>query len=378
MKIRMSAECAIVAAILAAGGNMPVAAASAASPAQRGEEAVAIQINVAHSGSANFAGGFAPPLVKLWSSVTGGETSYALVAEGAVFVIASENDVFSYDMATGAKNWEHLLSDSTLGGAYDDGQLYFVNFSGLMTALKSRSGKVVWATQMPGQYAFSSPPVALKGQVFTGGAGSGGTLYGVDEKTGHVNWTQSVENGDDSSPAFGNGGLYVSYPCQYYKFSLSGSSLWHYSGGCEGGGGSTPTYFQKRLYVNDWAEGNFVLDSRSGNIVGTYSGGQMPAFFTIGKKGYGLTITNGKLYCFDVKSGNTAWSFSAAGLTAMPIVINGQPVVGSSSGSVYMIDGATGTQIWTDKVAGAVTSLSAGEVKLVVVSGDTVTAYAPQ
>lgn len=378
MKIHALVSGAAIAASLAVMTGQPAVAASAFAPKGQSEEAVAMQINTAHSGEIDFADGFAAPLAKVWSNDTGGNTSYPLVADGAVFVVSNSNDLFSYDLIAGTKNWEHLVSDGTMGGAYDRGQLFFVNFDGLMTALKSKSGKVTWSAQMPGQYSFSSPPIAVDGQVFTGGAGSGGTLYGVDEKTGHVNWTQSVENGDDSSPAFGDGGLYVSYPCQYYKFSTSGNSIWHYSGGCEGGGGSTATYFKKRVYINDWASGNFVLNSKTGAITGTFSGGQMPAFFTAGKKGYGLTITNGKLYCFDFKTGNVAWSFSASGLTGMPIVVNGQPVVGSSSGSVYMLDGASGNQIWTDKVSGGVTSLSAGEGRLVVVSGSKVTVYAPK
>jgi outer membrane protein assembly factor BamB len=378
MKIHAFVSGAAIAAALAATASQPAAAASAFAPKGQSEDAVAMQINTAHSGEIAFSEGFAAPLVKLWSIDTGGDTSYPLVAEGAVFVVSNSNDLFSYDLASGSKNWEHLVSDGTMGGAYDKGQLFFVNSDGLMTALKSKSGKVTWSAQMPDQYSFSSPPIAVDGQVFTGGAGEGGTVYGVDEKTGHVNWTQEVENGDDSSPAFGDGGLYVSYPCQYYKFSTTGQPVWHYSGGCEGGGGSTPSYFKKRVYINDWASGNFVLDSKSGDITGTYSGGPMPAFYTVAKKGYGLTITNNKLYCFDVKTGNVAWSFSASGLTGMPIVINGQPVVGSSSGSVYMLDGTTGTQIWKDNVGGGVTSLSAGEGKLVVASGSKVTVYAPQ
>ncbi|MEI9932167.1 MAG: PQQ-binding-like beta-propeller repeat protein [Rhizomicrobium sp.] len=369
--IAATAVCALCAAT-------QVLAASAFAPKDQKEDAVTLQINPAHSGEVSFSEGFAPPLVKLWSQDTGGDASYALVAEGKVFTVASGNDVFAFDLATGNKDWEHLVSDGTLGGAYDDGQLFFIDFDGLMTALKSKSGKVAWSAQMPDQYAFSSPPIALKGQVFTGGAGEGGTLYGVDEKTGHVNWTQSVENGDDSSPAYGDGGLYVSYPCQYYKFALNGHPDWHYSGDCEGGGGSTPSYFKNRVYINDWASGNFVLDTKTGQIVGTYSGGQLPAFFTLNKKGYGLTLTNSKLYCFDTKTGNVAWSFSASGLTGYPIVVNGQPVIGSSSGSVYMLDGATGSQIWTASVGAGISSLSAGEGKLVVVSGSVVTVYAPQ
>jgi outer membrane protein assembly factor BamB len=368
-----------VAILCAAVAAAPSYAASAFQPKDQSEEAVALQINLAHSGDIDFAAGFAAPLAKQWSYDLGGSSSYALVAEGRVFAVANGNDVFALDAITGAKDWEHLVSDGTLGGAYDDGQLFFVDFGGLMTSLKAKSGKTLWAAQLPDQYAFSSPPIALKGQVFTGGAGSGGTLYGVDEKNGHVNWMQSVENGDDSSPAYGDKGLYVNYPCQYYKFALNGDPLWHYNGGCEGGGGGTVSYFRKHVYVNDWASGNFVLDAKTGDIVGTYSGGPTPAFFNVGNRGYGLTVTDGRLYCFDVKTGNVAWSFAGdGGLTGLPIVINGQPVIGSTSGTVFLLDGASGAQLWSDDQGGSVTSLSAGEGRLIVVAGDTITAYAPQ
>jgi outer membrane protein assembly factor BamB len=68
----------------------------------------------------------------------------------------------------------------------------------------------VWARQLPGQYAFSSPPTAKDGVVYVSGAGSGGTLYAVDEASGTVLATQPVANGDDSSPALSADAVFVS------------------------------------------------------------------------------------------------------------------------------------------------------------------------
>jgi len=52
---------------------------------------------------------------------------------------------------------------------------------------------LVGSVQLPGQYAFSSPPTAEGGFVYVGGAGDGGTVYAVDEKNGAVVWTENVE-----------------------------------------------------------------------------------------------------------------------------------------------------------------------------------------
>jgi outer membrane protein assembly factor BamB len=70
-----------------------------------------------------------------------------------------------------------------------------------MEASSASTGHVRWAIQLPLQYAFSSPPTAGNGYVYTGGAGSGGTVYAVNETTGALKWTGAVENGDNSSPA---------------------------------------------------------------------------------------------------------------------------------------------------------------------------------
>ena len=89
------------------------------------------------------------------------------------------------------------------------------------------------------------------GTVYTGGAGSGGTLYAYAESSGHLNWRASVENGDSSSPVVTKAGVFVSYACpQTYQFNpRSGAQVWHYSGPCEGGGGSTAVLHGKFLYV---------------------------------------------------------------------------------------------------------------------------------
>lgn len=76
-----------------------------------------------------------------------------------------------------------------------------------MTAFDAATGSINWSTSLPGQFSFSSAPTAADGMVFTGGAGGGGTVYGVSQSTGTVVWTGSVENGDDSSPAVDSGNL---------------------------------------------------------------------------------------------------------------------------------------------------------------------------
>jgi hypothetical protein len=57
-----------------------------------------------------------------------------------------------------------------------------------------------------------------------------------------VLWTQSVANGDNSSPALNSTSVFVSYACGLtYSFDrTTGALQWFSNSSCEGGGGKTP------------------------------------------------------------------------------------------------------------------------------------------
>lgn len=359
---------------------IPAGAAVTGGP--QGEFAVAYQINPAHSGGITFSAGFSTPLTKVWSENLGSSLTYPVIAGGRVFANSSAGVTYALDLATGTTEWSKNTG-TDLGPAYDKGSVFLVTSGGLVSSLSAKSGKTHWATQMPDQYAFSSAPMAIRGDVFVGGAGVGGDVYAVDEATGILQWEEGVENGDDSSPAFGEDGIYVSYPQQYYKFDpATGNTDWHYSGNGEGGGGNTPVYYGGRVYIQDWTSGNSILSAPTGSILGTFgaNNGDPPAFCTLanGKKA-GFSLYNGTLYGWKVSTGTNIWSFAGDNsLSTPPIVVNGLVIEGSNSGEVYALDAATGTQQWSDNTGSGVTALAAGQGTLVVVSGGVITAYVPQ
>src|SRR5262249_264286 len=148
-----------------------------------------------------------------------------------------------------------------------------------------------------------------------GGAGSGGTLYAIDESNGNVLWTASVENGDDSSPAVSGGSVFVSYACpQSYAFSITtGQQLWHYSGGCEGGGGATPVVHYGKVYVRDtygFPTDGITLDASTGANLGLGFDSNAPPAFT---GNLGVYLRNGTLTGVDLNSQQVLWSFAGDG-----------------------------------------------------------------
>ena len=154
-----------------------------------------------------------PPLEMKWSrdfSSSGVDTiSYPLIAGGMVFVTTANangnygNTLWALDENTGMTIWSVDLPGTYFfaDAAYGSGKVFVVNFDGLMKAFDAGSGTLLWSVNLPDQYAVTSAPTAVNGIVFIGGAGSGGTVYAVDETNGAVLWTMPVENGDSSSPA---------------------------------------------------------------------------------------------------------------------------------------------------------------------------------
>ena len=327
------------------------------SQAAGGSQAVAYQINAAHTGSQSDT--IAPPLVQRWSRDLGRHVSYPLIAEGKVFVttgyeFASGSKLYALDAATGATSWGPIDISGTRpwsGIAYDAGRVFAVNYDGVLRAFDAASGSLLWQTRLVPEteiWAFSTPPTALNGLVYTAGSRFGGRVFGVSQLDGSIRWTATVVVGDASSPAVSADGVYVSYTCsQAYDFApATGNLLWHHDSSCWGGGGKTPVLYGGRLYSRDSSHlGNVILNVNTGEEITGFEAYQAPAFS--GSTGY-FTLTNSRLQARDVASGSIKWSFNGDNtLNSAPIVVNGYVYIASNSGKLFALDAGTGANVWT-------------------------------
>ena len=380
--------------------SSPVAATPTPTPFPEVDQSVTWQNTIQHDGN-DAVSSLTPPLAVKWRRDFGSlgitSISYPLIAQGLVIVTTTGSGGVGSDFTksllalnehTGRKVWSVAIT-GTYGfanAAYDSGKVFIVNFDGLMQAFNAATGKLLWSVKLPGQYAFTSPPAAANGTVFVGGAGSGGTLYAVDEKTGNVLWTGSVENGDSSSPAITPTQVFVSYACpQAYAFDpVTGQLQWHFSGGCEGGGGATPVVHLGRVYVREsysTPTNGLILNANTGHQVGDFNSTTPPVF----SGNLGLYLQSGTLRGIDVSTGKVLWSFAGNGdLTSAPLIVNKTIYIGSNSGVLYALD-FKGHQVWTTQVGAAIpgsnegggptTGLGAGDGLLVVPTGSTLVAY---
>src|SRR4051812_1705529 len=245
----------------------------------RASEAVTVRENPAHTSSTSDPAVTAP-LRTVWSRNLGKTSAGAsLVAGGRVFAFTAAADGSTSLTALSAADGSVLWSrDASRLDAYDAGRVFLLSGGGTLQAVDAATGATQWTTQLPGQYSFSAAPTATGGLVYASGAGSGGTLYAVRESDGAVVWTQSVMNGDDSSPAVDAGRVFVSYsgPQTYAFDAASGAPLWHYSGCCEGGGGDTPAVADGRVWARDFAGDGYVYGAADGKLLDHFNGGTPP------------------------------------------------------------------------------------------------------
>lgn len=312
------------------------------------DAAVAYQINPTHSGNI-ISAGLHPPLHVKWSIDLGGTTSYPLIVNGKVYVIAggTVSTLYALDAATGHTVWRQPVPagyGGWVGAAYENGRIFVVPNSvpsfdeGAMFAFDANDGHQLFGITLHGQYLYTSPPTALKGAVYTSGAGSGGTVYAVREKDGKALWTANVENGDDSSPAVNTQGVFVSYVCpQSYALNpTTGQQLWHFSGTCEGGGGNTAVVYNNSVYVRDalfFDTNGLILDANTGAMTGGFNSQFAPAFF----RRAAFYTEPDSLTAVDIPTGNTLWTAApGAGdsYTSSPIVVNGVVYLGTAAGSL--------------------------------------------
>lgn len=357
-------------------------------------DATSFLINPAHTGAITF-NSVTFPTAASWSVTLDGPPSYALIADGLVYVTVNASsgtsELLALNPATGATVWGPVALSGIANAAYDNGTVFAISENigdaALMQAFDASTGAEKWSAVLSGQYDFSSAPTALDGVVYTVGAGEGGTLYALNENNGATAWTEGVNNGDSSTPAVTADGVYVAFPCWTYDFNpATGGSVWNNDTGCDGGGGGTPVVANGTLYApNGFGTYNGdTFNAETGALLGEYSADNPPAL--TGTTGYFLQ--SGTLRGITLSSNTILWSFAGDGaLVTSPIAVNQYVIVGSSNGNLYALNGSTGQQVWTQKLSAAIPSgagwganiplsaLAAGDGLLVVPAGNTLTAY---
>ena len=358
-----------------------------------GPDAVALQVTPDHAGAISFKS-MSFPTSSTWTIDLGGQPSYALIADGKVFVTvkvglgsATGSQLIALDQATGHTVWGPIqLPQGWAFPAYDGGKVFVITSfgagPGTLQAYDAETGAIDWTTTFAQGIFFETAPTAANGFVYLVGASGGPILFGVDEGSGSIVWQQSALSGTGSTPAVTSQGVYIAAVCSTDGFApMTGVSLFADNTGCSGGGGATAVVANNVLYslVGDLANGIYV-NATTGAQLGTFTADVVPAVNST----TGFFLQSGTLNAQSLTDYSTLWSFRGdGGLVTSPIIVENAVIVGSSSGQVYALDAATGAQLWTANAGGAISAgngnvisaLAAGDGLLVVPAGNTLSAF---
>jgi outer membrane protein assembly factor BamB len=373
-----------------AGGTSTATPVSVQNPAP---DAVALQISPTHAGATSFKS-MSLPAASTWSVDLGGQPSYALIADGKVFVTvkiglgsATGSQLLALDQATGHTVWGPIqLPQGWAYPAYDGGKVFVITSygagPGTFQSYDAETGAADWTTTFPQGIFFETAPTAANGFVYLVGASGAPILFAIDEGTGAIVWQQGVFSGSGSTPAVTSQGVYVAAVCSTAGFAPStGVPLFADNTGCSGGGGDTAVIANNVLYsLNGDLSNGIYVNATTGAQLGTFTADVVPAINST----TGFFLQSGTLNARSLSNYSTTWSFKGdGGLVTSPIIVNQTVLIGSTSGQVYAVDAASGAQVWTANAGAAISAgngnvlsgLAAGDGLFVVPAGNTLSAY---
>ena len=111
------------------------------------------------------------------------------------------------------------------------------NSDGHLTAFNADTGAVNWSLQTKSAQSYESVPTAFDGVVYFGGDSQGAVIYAITEASGVVDWNTTPLNGESGQLAVDDDGVFLSFACQQdFRFSITGTLIWHNDTGCGGRG----------------------------------------------------------------------------------------------------------------------------------------------
>lgn len=147
----------------------------------------------------------APAMQKIWEAACEGDTqSTPIIGENAIYVCANSGNIFAFNKVDGQKLWETSFgkSSSAAPAMGENGIIYLcgnTNDGGIVMAVNSLDGNVIWQAPSIAEYANSGIALDLNGHVYVGD--NDGTLTCYDQLSGDIVWTFKSQGKIRCTPA---------------------------------------------------------------------------------------------------------------------------------------------------------------------------------
>jgi outer membrane protein assembly factor BamB len=266
---------------------------------------------------------------RIWRTRTGGAIeSSPLVVNDSVYVGSFDGKIYCINVSDGKKIWSRETGDEIWGSpAYHDGFVYIGSIDGKMYCYWANNGTPYWnfsSNLASVKYGIYSTPAIANNKILFGSEDN--FVYCLDSTNGNLIWKFKT-----------NGYVYSSLAIYKDVVFTSNSE------------GMVGTEFREGyLYALPLEDTNFDGVLTPNEVLWKvkthdFDGGSSPAVSTISEK---VVIGSnefksggiGKLYCFDVETGEEYWNFTINGdIHGSPLIANNKIYVGSLNGEFYCI-----------------------------------------
>jgi outer membrane protein assembly factor BamB len=252
-----------------------------------------------------------------------------------------------------------------------ENKLFVLKNSGSLHAIHKRTGKRAWAKDL-GHLAASSPAYG-NGRLFVTllarGKGKPGAVAALRAKDGKVLWERPLPSRTESSPVFDNDRIYFGSEngTVYSLRAGDGAVRWKFK--AQGPVKSGLALSDGRLYFGDYGGRVYAIKQADGKQVwrtgtrGSSFGFQAGNFYSTPAVAYGrvfLGNTDGRMYSFSSRDGKLAWYKKTGGYVysspAVAQVPGFKPTVyfGSYDGNFYALDARSGKTRWVHRDGGQI------------------------
>jgi outer membrane protein assembly factor BamB len=268
----------------------------------------------------------------IWSYKTGNDARSPAVADGRVYVGSWDDKVYCLDAVTGASLWNHTTGGAVVSSpAVADGRVYVGSQDGKVYCLNAVTGASIWNYATGGK-VYSSPAV-VEGKVYVGS--EDGNLYCLNAVDGAFNWSYTTGSDVDSSPAVVADRVYVgSDDTKVYCVNASaGTHIWNCTTGDHVQ--SSPAVADGKVFVGSLDNKVYCLNAENGTFIWNYTTGSDVYSSPAVADGKVYVGSSNNFYCLDAVDGGFIWSYAAGNVYSSPAVADGVVYVASTGRKVY-------------------------------------------